>query len=166
MSKKRIKIDKSQQSFDFDAPIQEYENLRVKLLSGPEKPRRCESYDEGCIEIAATVKSAVRASGKSREQIVDEINAYFCADEGNGKRLSIHMFNHYLSKPTEYPIPAVLIFAIQSITGSLETISTLAQAEEARVISGEEVRKLAIGKLDDAIAEMQRLKKEFRGIRK
>ncbi|HPL62960.1 MAG TPA: hypothetical protein PK587_04250 [Syntrophales bacterium] len=162
MSKRRTKIDRNQPSlFDFDTPIQEYETLRVKLIEGPARPKRVENYEEACIEIAATVKTALRASQKSREQLVDEINAYF-----GGRRLSIHMLNHYLSKPSEYPIPAVLIFAIQHITGSLETISRLAQAEDARVISGEEVRKLAIGKLDDAIAEMQRLKKEFRGIRK
>ncbi|NPU84407.1 MAG: hypothetical protein HPY65_07945 [Syntrophaceae bacterium] len=165
MSKKRMKLDPNQRSFDFDTPIQEYESLRVKLLAAPEKSGRMESYEEGCIEIAATVKSALRASGMSREEMVDAINAYFGASDKH-KRLSIHMFNHYLSKPAEYPLPAVLIFAIQNITGSLETISTLAKAEEARVINGEEVRKLAIGKLDDAIAEMQRLKKEFRGIRR
>ncbi|OPY15639.1 MAG: hypothetical protein A4E66_00043 [Syntrophus sp. PtaB.Bin001] len=162
MSKKRINLDPKQRSFDFDTPIQEYETLRIKLLAGPEKPLRVESYEEACIEIAGTVKSAIRSWGGSREELVDAINAYF----GTSKRLSIHMLNHYLSKPTEYPLPAVLIYAIQHITGSLETIATLAQAEEARVISGEEVRKLAIGKLDDAIAEMQRLKKEFRGIKK
>jgi hypothetical protein len=61
---------------------------------------------------------------------------------------------------------AAYIYAIQHITGSLETISRFAEAEGARVISGEEVRKLAIGKLDDAIAEMQRLKKEFKGIKR
>ena len=76
------------------------------------------------------------------------------------------MFNHYLSKPTEYPMPAAIIYAIQHITGSQEITSSFAKAEGARVISGEEVRELAIGKIDDAIAEMQRLKKEFRGINK
>ena len=124
-----------------------------------------ESYEEACIEIAATVKAALRSTDMSREQLVDAVNAYFGASDGCWK-LSIHMLNHYLSKPTEYPISAAMIFAIQHITGSLETISALARAEHARVISGEEVRKLAIGKLDDAIAEMQRLKKEFRGIKK
>lgn len=165
MSKNKRKIDTHQQSFDFDAPIREYETLRVKLLAGPEKPRPNESYEEACIEVAATVKASQRASGMSREQMVEAINEYFGSSE-NGKQLSIHMFNHYLSKPTEYPLPAVLIYAIQHVTGCLFTIENFAQAEEARVISGEEVRKLAIGKLDDAIAEMQRLKKEFRGIKK
>jgi hypothetical protein len=150
---------------DFDAPIQQYEELRVKLLNVQETQGRIDSFEEACIEVAATVKSALRASGMSRDEMVDAINAYFSAAESKW-RLSIHMFNHYLSKPTEYPMPAALIYAIQHITGSLETIANFAKAEDARVISGEEVRKLAIGKLDDAIAEMQRLKKEFRGIKR
>ncbi|MCX5828731.1 MAG: hypothetical protein NTV58_12150 [Deltaproteobacteria bacterium] len=164
MSKKRINIDPNQRSFDFDTSIQEYENLRLKLLAVPEKPHRMESYEEACIEIAATLKSDIREWGGSREELVDGINAYFGVSEK--KKLSIHMLNHYLSKPVEYPVPAVLIYAIQHITGRLGTTAALAQAEEARVIDKNEVRKLAIGKLDDAIAEMQRLKKEFRGIKR
>ena len=165
MSKKGKRIDTKQAAFDFDAPIQEYEALRVKLTAAPEKNLQCESFAEACIAIAATVKSALRASGMSRDDMVDAINAYFCATD-KVKHLSIHMFNNYLSKPVQYPMPAAYIYAIQHITGSLATIEDLAKAEQARVISGEEVRKLAIGKLDDAIAEMQKLKKEFRGIKR
>ena len=162
MSKKAKKIDANQQSFDFDSPLQEYEDLRVKLLAGPEKPKHVESFEEACIEIAASIKTALRASGMSREQLVDGVNNYF----GGRHRLSIHMLNHYLSKPLQYPIPTVMIYAIQNTTGSMETVSVLAQAEGAKVISGDEVRTLAVGKLDAAIAEMQRLKKEFRGIKR
>jgi hypothetical protein len=82
------------------------------------------------------------------------------------KRLSIHIFNHYLSKPCEYPIPAAMLFAVLRVTGSLEPLKPLAEAEGGRVITGDEVRKLALGKLDDAIMEMQKLKKEIRGTRK
>jgi len=135
MSKKENRIDTKQAAFDFDRPLQEYENLRVKLTAAPEKTHQCESFAEGCIEIAATVKSALRASGMSREEMVDAINAYFGVDR-KGKRLSIHMFNNHLSKPAGYPLPAVYIFAIQHITGSLETIEALAKSEQARVISG------------------------------
>jgi len=165
MSKNQKKIDENQAAFDFDTPIAEYENLRIKLLEVPHEPRHADSFSEACVEIAATVKSALRASGMSREQMVSAINDYY-GQSYKTKPLSIHTFNHHLSKPAEYPMPAALIFAIQHITGSLETIELFAKAEEARVINKEEVRKLAIGKLDDAIAEMQKLKKEFRGIRR
>jgi hypothetical protein len=165
MSRKGKRIDVNQTAFDFETPIQQYEDLRIKLLQKPELFKHADNYDEACIEIAATVKNALRNSGIRREELVDAINTYFGGSEKN-KHLSIHMFNHYLSKPTTYPMLAALIFAVQHVTGSLETVSTLAEAEQARVISGEEVRRLAIGKLDDAIAEMQRLKKEFRGVKR
>jgi hypothetical protein len=163
MSNKKKIIDSNQGHLDFDEPIKQYEELRVKLINPEKKAPRMDCYHEACIEIAATVKSAQRSSGMSREQMVDAINSYFTTDDS--WHLSIHMLNHYLSKPIEYPIPAAIIFAIQHITGSLETVSALARAEDARVISSEEVRSLAVGKLDAAIAEMQRLKKEFRGIK-
>lgn len=165
MSKKGIRIDRDQQALDFDTPIAEYESLRVKLLAAPEVRRRMESYEEACVEIAATVKSDIREWGGSREELVDAINEYFGASE-TGKKLSIHMLNHYLSKPAEYPLPAVLIFAIQHITKRLGTITLFAKEADAQVIDKDEVRKLHLGKLDDAIAEMQRLKKEFRIIKR
>jgi hypothetical protein len=165
MSKTRKKIDRNQQAFDFDTPIAEYESLRLKLLAVPEIPRRMESYEEACIEIAAAAKSDIREWGGSRESLVDAVNEYFDASQKK-HHLSIHMLNHYLSKPAQYPMPAVLIYAIQHITGRLGIIAALAKAEEAQVIDKSEVRKLTLGKLDDAIAEMQRLKKEFRGIKR
>ena len=37
--------------------------LLVKLLTGLNKPQRVESYEEACIEIAATMKSYIRTWG-------------------------------------------------------------------------------------------------------
>lgn len=117
------------------------------------------------------VKRAIRNTNMSREQMVDAINGYFgwrppakIGPELNGKRkfLSIHMFNHFLSKPMEYPMPAFYIFAIQRITESLELARIFAEVEEAKVICKDEERQLIVGKLDDHILEMQRLKKELR----
>jgi len=102
----------------------------------------------------------------SREAVLDGINAYFGWNDEKQKSLSIHMLNHYLSKPSEYNIPAAMLFAVLRVTGSLEPLKPLAEAEGGRVITGDEVRKLALGKIDDAIIEMQRLKKEIRGTRK
>ncbi|HUU40435.1 MAG TPA: hypothetical protein VMW42_05810, partial [Desulfatiglandales bacterium] len=117
-------------------------------------------------------KRAIKQSGLSREQVVDAINEYFgWSTEAIGKNarkpLSIHIFNHYLSKPTQYPIPSFYIYAIQHVTGSLEPCISFTAAEDAKVISGDEVRQMTIGKLDETILEMQRLKKELRmGARK
>lgn len=167
MSKKRKLFDENQAAFDFDAAIDSYEKLRGEILgANPEPVTAIESYSEACIEIAAAIKRAIRRSGMSRESVLDGINAFFGWKPENKKRLSIHMFNHYLSKPCEYDIPAAMLFAVLRVTGSLEPVRTLVEAEGGRVITGDEVRKLALGKIDDAIIEMQKLKREIRGTRK
>jgi hypothetical protein len=168
MSKKRKLFDENQAAFDFDAAIDSYEKLRGEILgANHETVTAIESYSEACIEIAAAIKRAIRRSGMSREAVLDGINAFFFDWMGESKkRLSIHMFNHYLSKPCEYPIPAAMLFAVLRVTGSLEPVRPLVEAEGGRVITGDEVRKLALGKIDDAIIEMQKLKREIRGTRK
>ena len=161
MSKKGKKIDDRQLSFDFDRSINEYRDLKCEIISEP-KPVESHSYHEACIEIAAALKKMQRRSGLSREQLVDGVNEYFSWQKSK-KQLTIHMLNHYLSKPTLYPIPTYYIFAIQRVTGSLEICKMFADAEKARVISGEEVRQMALGKIDENILELQRLKRELRG---
>ena len=163
MAKKKKRIDPNQLSFVFDQQIEAYTNLKTELLSSKPNPtKNIETYEEACIEIAAAIKRSLRKTNMSREQLVDAINDYFGWTGPGGKQNSIHMLNHYLSKPVEYPIPAFYLFAIQRITGSLECTKILAEAEDARVISKDEVRQWALGKLDETILEMQKLKKELR----
>jgi len=164
MSKRWKKIDPRQTSFDFDRKIDEYRSLKEEILAvEPQaESRSVESFDEACIQLAAAIKTAIQRSGLSREQVVDGVNAYFGWTQKSKKHLSIHMFNHYLSKPVAYPIPAYLIYPLQHITKSMEPTKALAEAEDCRVISGEEIRQMAMGKLDDTIIEMQRLKRELR----
>jgi len=165
MASKKKRIDPNQGSFNFDATISAYRNLKDELLSQRAAPAGSiiESYEEACIEVAASVKRMLRVSGMSREQLVDSINDYFGWPDETKRALSIHMLNHYLSKPVEYPLPAAMIFAIQHCLGSLDVSGTFAEAEGGRVITRDEIRELAIGKLDDTILEMQRLKRELRG---
>ena len=166
MSKRKKRIDPNQLSFCFDQKIDEYTALKEEIITSPTaRPVHIHSFEESCIEIAAAVKRAIRNTNMSREQMVDAINDYFGwphASQVEGKHLSLHMFNHYLSKPAEYRLPAYYLFAIQRITESLEPAQCLAEAEDAKVISKGEVRQWALGKLDETIVEMQRLKKELR----
>jgi len=162
MSKPRNKIDDRQLSFNFDKSINEYRDLKTVIITAP-KAKETHSHNEACIEIAASLKKMQRKSGLSREQIVDAVNEYFGWGNKASKHLTIHMLNHYLSKPVQYPIPAFYIFAIQRVTDSLELCKLLADAEHAKVISGEEVRQMALGKIDENILELQRLKRELRG---
>lgn len=167
MSKKGKRIDDKQLSlFDYDARIDEYASLKSKIIEqAHEVKKAAHSWEEDCIEIAAAVKRSIKKSGMSREQLLDAINKFYGIDSAGKKArpVSIHMFNHFLSKPTEYPIPSYLIFAIQRITKSLEPCRAFADAEDAQVISGDEVRQMKIGKLDDALGQIQRLKRELKG---
>lgn len=176
MPKARPKLDPRQLQMDFDAMMEEYEQSRKEIVESMQEhalkrssvPTITCSADEVCVEIAAACKRAIRDSGMSRDQLVDAINGYFgWSENGEGERkpLSLHMLNHYLSKPSDYPIPLFILYAIQHITWSLEPAKALVEPFDARVITGEEVRQMTLGKLDDTIVEMQRLKKELRGKR-
>ncbi|MBW2562091.1 MAG: hypothetical protein JRE40_14730, partial [Deltaproteobacteria bacterium] len=78
------------------------------------------------------------------------------------KPLTIHMFNNYLSKPSEYPIPVYYLYAIHRVTRSLEPAATLVAPEGARIASGGELRQMTLGKLEENMVEMRRLRKELR----
>jgi hypothetical protein len=135
MSKKPQRTDKRRMmlGFSFEKRVEAHlaakADLLARLSAPAAKPAPArESYEEACIEMAAAVRAAIRGCGKSREQMVDRINAYFGwkAGKGNGgDKLSIHMFNHYLPKPARYPIPAALLYAIHHLTGAVAGLHDL-----------------------------------------
>ena len=164
MSKRRKSLvaHPDQGAFIFECKIESYQTARQDILEACQQRqphKQFESREEACIEIAASCKRAQRQGDMSREQLVDGINDYFGPSK---KKLSIHMLNNYFSKPVQYPIPAYLILAIQHVCQSLEPTKTLAEPEDARVISGAEVRQMTLGKIDETISELQRLKKELK----
>ena len=175
MSNRREKIDPRQMEFDWDFPsklekvLHEREELKDRVIEGPPKFKKTENEFELCVLLAAGIQRAITKSGLSREQMVDEINTYFGRTEEEAvkdepicrKLLTIHMLNHYLSKPAEYPIPAYYLFAIHHITESLEPAGVFVEAEGARIATGAEIRQLNIGKLEEHIIEIKKLKKEL-----
>jgi hypothetical protein len=166
MSNRQKKIDTRQLQFNFNRQIDMYRAMKSEILDAEPEDKGAYTYEEACIQIAVAVKKMVRKTGLSREQVVDAINDYFEWDNSSSKKLTIHMFNHYLSKPIEYPIPAFYIFAIQDISQSTEACELFAEAEDAQVISGDEVRQMTLGKIDENILELQKLKKELRNGRR
>jgi hypothetical protein len=176
---RKQKIDPRQMEFDWDLPgklekvLNEKIQLREKVISGPPKARQTENEFELCVMIAAGIKKAVDESGLSRDQVVDLINSYFGRTMDKAKKddrlcrnpLTIHMLNNYLSKPADCPIPAYYLFAIHHVTKSLEPAKVFVEAEGAKIATGEEIRQMALGKLEDHIAEINRLKKEIKGRR-
>ena len=165
MAKCRKFIDTLQESLDFESPIEAYVQLREALVSAapPAHDNHPGNYEEYCNEIAVAVKKAIRHSNLSRDQVVDAVNEFFrWPKDGDGReRLTVNMLNNYLCRPDSYNMPIPYMHAIQRVTGSLEPIITLAEMEGAQIVTGDEIRKLSLGKIDDAIMELQRLKKTF-----
>lgn len=166
MSNRRLIFDKRQRNLDLDFASkvdnlieQKQELFRTARPSGPPP---IENHEELCVEIAGAIKRAIKNTGLSREQIVDEINDYFgWTGKDASKQISVHTLNNYIAKPVERPIPAYLLFPIIRITGSLELLQIFAEPEGARIISQDEVKDLSIGKIDNTIAELQRERREL-----
>jgi len=119
MSKRSRKIDPRQRDllFSWAKRVEAHLADKAELLESASEPaadpRPMESYEEACIELSVAIKKAIRQWGRGRLELVNAVNAYFGWDpDGEGKSLSIHMLNHYLSKPAEYPIPGAMLFAI------------------------------------------------------
>ena len=176
MSKRKEKIDPNQLEFDWDFPsklekvLQERADIQDHIISGPPKAKQTENEFEVCVMLAAGIKKAITESELSRDQVVDLINEYFGrTKEGADSEdplcrnpLTINMFNNYLSKPAECPIPAYYLFAIHNVTGSLEPARVFVEAEDAKIATGGEIRQMALGKLEDHLTEIKKLKKEIK----
>ncbi len=173
MAPKKSRLQRAEEAGQlniFDA-VENYVSCRKKIVEQCGKPvtsREVASEAEDCIEIAAAVKKAIRESGMSREQVCDAMNSYWGrTEEGYKQRscnkpLSYDMFNHYLSKPVEYPIKAYFLFAIHRVTGCLEPARVIVAAEGAEVASQEDIAMIALGKLEKNISEMQQLKRKLK----
>ena len=153
MAKKAKKIDAKQRPLPFGervvSHLVETEEILAEIYTH-KPPQEIENYEDAGMALAVSIKKAIKESGESRAAVADKINKYFgwpTAEEmealkkGNGgkdakgvKHLSLHMFNHYLSKPAEYPIPGYFIYAIQNITESLAPCRSFADAEGGEVV--------------------------------
>ena len=191
MSKADKKIDVIHQQAEFDfsweTQIEKFADVRreiqieaEEIAKGPELTKRVECEFELSVTIAAAIKRALDASGLSRDQLVDEINAYFGRtkegaveqppedEDGDPippvcrRPLTIYMLNNYLSKPADYPIPAYYLFAIHHITKSLAPAEEFVKAEGGKVATGVEIRQMQIGKLQANLEEGRMIMKELK----
>jgi len=169
---KRLDPRQMQFEFDFDAQVEQYVAARQEIEEAIEQGPPSHPFEnemEVSIEIAGAAKRAIREWGGSREQLVDEINAFFGRSSQGAQAdppecrnpLSIHMLNNYLSKPVEYPLPAYLLVAIHHVTGLLYPAAAIVAYEGAQVATGAELRQMTLGKLEETISEMRRLKREL-----
>lgn len=178
MSRRKGKLDPGQLQFEFswDQAVDEYVEKRLEIEQAvadvpPKAVKARTSEFELCVEIAASVARAIRKTDLSREQVVDKVNEYFGRTADGAKEdppscrnpFSTHMLNKYIGKPDEAPIPAYYLVAIQHVCGSLDPAQALVEPMGAKVVSSEESRLLTLGKLENSITEMQKLRRELRG---
>ena len=168
MAKREKELD-GQTRFDWEARVDACVEAHSKIVDAcyEDRPAVAMGIDDACQEIAVAIKQGLRRSGLSREQLVDQVNEYFGLNDEDqeGRRpLSIHMLNHYLSKATEYPLPAYLLIPIITIIGSFEPVRIIAEAAGGRVISEADVRLMNVGKLVTTIKEMKKLQRELTGV--
>lgn len=171
MSKSKRKIDPNQGSFNFGM-VEDYIEVKEEILHSVALPVQpvdgCECEYEACVLLAAAVNQAYRDAGISREQLCDGINEYFgrtperYKEKQCRKPLSYNMMNNMLSKPAENPMDAYLLFAIHHVCRSLGPARLFANAEGAKIATREEVKLIALGKLDRTIAEMKDLQRELK----
>lgn len=178
MSKKTFEIDtpspgtSKQRTFDdisrrVDNLLIQKDDIEQAIINRRYRPKTQQEYfDEDCVELAAAVKSTIRQTGISRPEMVDAINKHYgwpTTDEVDAMdvrpedHLSLHMFNHYLSKPTEYRMPGGLLFAICRITGSLEPCRVIASAGGGDVVEQNEKNELLAGKAKKLNVEAKKL---------
>ncbi len=189
MSRLDKRLDPNQLVFPFtwekqiESFIETRKEIQIEaeeIAKGPEPTKRVECEFELSVTIAASIKRALDESGLSREQLVDEINAYFgLTKEGAVEHppendddepippvcrrpMKIHMLNNYLSKPSDYPIPAYYLFAIHHITRSLAPAEEFVKAEGGKVATGVEIRQMQIGKLQANLEEGRMIMKELK----
>lgn len=146
------------------------EEIVTAMSKCPSARGTIENEFEMSAVVAAGIKRAIKQSGLSRAQVVDKINDYFGrskagahADDPTCRNpLTIHRFNNYLSKPHSNPIPAYYLFPIHHITRDLEPIRVIAEPEGAQIATSEDIRHIILGKLEDHMVELRKMKKQLK----
>lgn len=134
--------------------------------------REAELYQE----LAGACIQAIRDSGLTRTELVDQTNELYCRPEekiplnpplekGEGAdrkpRLTINMLNNYLAESKrDSRIPVWLLVAICQVTESPAPLRVLADRINASVVSEEEMDELQVGKLTVSLQALSAAKRE------
>jgi len=172
MSTRQQKFDPAQGVLDFSATVEAYVKDKEKLVSSmiimpSDAP---ETEQEISMMLGVSIKSAQEESGLSREQICDGVNQLLQRSEEKfqakecHRPLSVDMLNNHISRPYKYPIDACALYAITVVCSSLAPAKIIAASIKGQVVTQEEARLAAIGKIDEASATLQRYKKQLKGM--
>lgn len=132
-SRKRIAIDPGQ--LDLFSLLQHEREDRAEVQAG----RLCVSA-----RFMAAVREAIRMAPKSRETIADEMTHL------TGQMVTVHMINGWTAESHPHRLPAELLPAFTSATGSVEPLRVLAESAGVYTLPG----------IDALRAEVQKLREE------
>jgi hypothetical protein len=169
MARKRH-VDERQCELSFETQVETYCEAAQSILEHAKTAQTAENHGpESEIELnvglTTACKAAIQRSGMSREQVLDRANALFgrCgkAPDESKRPVSIHVFNNYLSKPTETRLPLWLLFATCAVTHDVGPLEHLIGKLGGVVITEDEQTELLLGKLDRNIRAGMKLKRDL-----
>lgn len=136
--------------------------------AGPVR-QEAENEFELCQEIAMALKQELRSSGISRETFCDLVNEYLGRTEERYKQtpplcrkpLAKTTLDKMISDPINYPLDSYYLFAFQHIFKSFGVVNAIIGAVDAKVVTGDDRRKIMILKAQEFREKAQLFEKNL-----
>ncbi len=162
--------DDEQLELDFCSQIEAFAKAtrlmieESKTQASIEEGNGIKEEDKLFVQVAAACKRAIADSGRSRAEVLDDVNRYLgrIGSAASKRPISIHVFNNYLSAPTKDPMRTSVVHAIAAVTQSFSPYEILIQDLGGRVITNDEVIELQLGKIVELQSSLAKVKAEQR----
>ena len=144
------------------------QTLDTMLSMGP-TPHDMENEFELCQEIAIALKQELRGLGVSREEFCDKVNEYLGRTQDRYKQtpplcrkpITKATLDKMISDPINYPFDAYYLFAFQHISKGFGVVNGIVGVVGAQVVSGEDLRRIALLKAQKLREQAQSLEKNL-----
>ena len=128
-----------------------------------------ESEFELCQEIAVALKQELRTFGLSREEFCDQVNEYLGRTPERYEQnpplcrspLTKATLDKMISDPIGHPIHSYYLFAFQHVFGGFGVVNAIIGSKGAKVVTGEDLRKIALIKAQEFRQRAQNLEKSL-----
>lgn len=157
---------------EVDKALKDYKEvgdaLQDVICVGPVQ-HEVENEFELCQEIGVAMKQELRGLGISREEFCDLVNEYLGRTAERYKQtpplcrkpLTKTMLDKMISDPVQYPLDSYYLYAFHHVTGGFGVVNAILGATGARVVSGEDLRKIALIKAQEFREKAQSLEKSI-----
>ncbi|MCG8640592.1 MAG: hypothetical protein MI862_12705 [Desulfobacterales bacterium] len=142
--------------------------LRNLVDTGPSQDQIDNEF-ELCHAIAAALKRELERSSLSRPTFCDKVNEYLGRTQERYKQtpslcrkpLTQHTLNKMISDPIHYPVNAYYLFAFQHVLKGFGVIGTIVNAKGAKVVTGDDIRRIAQVKAAELRQTAQEIEKQI-----